>query len=111
ALKILGVVTARGGSKGLPGKNLRILAGKPLIAHTIDTAIESRAFDRLILSTDDDAIAAAGRTRGCDVPFMRPAGLARDETPHLPVPQHAVEWLRANEGYSTAARTCLRHGR
>ena len=82
---VLAVIAARGGSKGLPGKNLRPLAGKPLIAHTIDTARESKAFDRLILSTDDEAIATAGRSRGCDVPFMRPAELARDETPHLPV--------------------------
>jgi CMP-N-acetylneuraminic acid synthetase len=61
SIKVLGVITARGGSKGLPGQTLRLLAGKPLIAHTIDTARESLAFDRLILSTDDSAIAAAGR--------------------------------------------------
>jgi len=102
-VKVLGVVTARGGSKGLPGKNLRALDGKPLIAHTIDAARESRAFDRLILSTDDDAIAAAGRACGCDVPFMRPAELARDETPHLPVLQHAVQWLREHERYEADA--------
>ena len=96
-------MTARGGSKGLPGKNLRPLAGKPLLAHTIDTARESRAFDRLILTTDDAAIADAGRSRGCEVPFMRPAELARDETPHLPVLQHAVDWLRAHEGYEPDA--------
>ena len=102
-MRVLGVITARGGSKGLPGKNLRSLAGKSLIAHTIDTAIESRAFDRVILSTDDDAIAAEGRSRGCDVPFKRPAELARDETPHLPVLQHAVEWLRAHDGYTPDA--------
>jgi len=102
-LKILGVITARGGSKGLPGKNLRPLAGKPLIAHTIDTARESNAFDRMILSTDDDAIAAAGRARGCDVPFMRPPALARDETPHLPVLQHAVNWLRDHDQYEPDA--------
>jgi N-acylneuraminate cytidylyltransferase len=103
SLKVLGVITARGGSKGLPGKNLRPLGGKPLIAHTIDTARESKAFDRVILSTDDEAIAAAGRSRGCDVPFMRPADLARDETPHLPVLQHAVEWLRGHERYEPDA--------
>jgi len=57
----------------------------------------------VILSTDDDAIAAAGRARGCDVPFMRPAELARDETPHLPVLQHAVGWLREHEGYAPDA--------
>jgi CMP-N,N'-diacetyllegionaminic acid synthase len=102
-VRVLGVITARGGSKGLPGKNLRPLAGKPLIAHTIDTAIESKAFDRVILSTDDDAIAEAGRSRGCDEPFRRPADLARDETPHLPVLQHAIEWLRTNEGYTADA--------
>ena len=102
-MKVLGVITARGGSKGLPGKNLRVLAGKPLIAHTIDTARESKAFDRLILSTDDDAIAAAGRSQGCDVPFMRPAELARDETPHLPVLQHAVAWLAAHDNYTPDA--------
>lgn len=92
-------MTARGGSKGLPGKNLRPLAGKPLIAYTIDAARESSAFDRVILSTDDSEIAAAGRALGCDVPFMRPAELARDETPHLPVVQHAVRWLDEHAGY------------
>jgi len=102
-VKVLGVVTARGGSKGLPGKNLGLLAGKPLISHTIDTAHESRAFDRLILSTDDEAIAAAGRACGCDVPFMRPAELARDETPHLPVLQHAVRWLHDHDRYEPDA--------
>ena len=102
-MNVLGVVTARGGSKGLPGKNLRPLAGKPLLAHTIDTARESRAFDRLVLSTDDAAIADAARARGCEVPFMRPAELARDETPHLPVLQHAVAWLRERAGYAPDA--------
>jgi CMP-N,N'-diacetyllegionaminic acid synthase len=102
-LKILGVITARGGSKGLPGKNLKPLAGKPLIAHTIDTALSSGAFDRVILSTDDEGIAAVARTHGCDVPFMRPADLARDETPHLPVLQHAVQWLSDHERYQPDA--------
>jgi CMP-N,N'-diacetyllegionaminic acid synthase len=102
-LKVLGVITARGGSKGLPGKNLKPLAGRPLIAYTIDAARESRALDRVILSTDDEAIAAAGRSCGCDVPFMRPADLARDETPHLPVMQHAVQWLRERDRYEPDA--------
>jgi len=102
-MKVLGVITARGGSKGLPGKNLRPLAGKPLIAHTIDAARDSRAFDRVVLSTDDDAIAAAALARGCEVPFLRPVELARDETPHLPVLQHAVQWLRECERYEPNA--------
>jgi CMP-N-acetylneuraminic acid synthetase len=98
-VKVLGVITARGGSKGLPGKNLKPLAGKPLLAYTVDAARESGAFDRLILSTDSDDIAAAGRALGCDVPFQRPAELARDETPHLPVLQHAIQWLDERQHY------------
>ena len=96
-------MTARGGSKGLPGKNLRPLAGKPLIAYTIEAAQASGALDRLILSTDDAAIAEAGRALGCDVPFLRPAELARDDTPHLPVIQHAVRWMDEHAGYQPDA--------
>jgi CMP-N,N'-diacetyllegionaminic acid synthase len=98
-LKVLGVITARGGSKGIPGKNLKLLAGKPLIAYTIEAARESSAFDRVVLSTDAGDIADAARSLGCDVPFMRPADLARDDTPHLPVLQHAVQWFDAHEHY------------
>jgi CMP-N,N'-diacetyllegionaminic acid synthase len=96
---VLGVVTARAGSKGIPGKNTRRLAGKPLIAYTIESALASGAFDRLILSTDDDEAARIARDLGCDVPFMRPAELSADDTPHLPVMQHAVAWMRDHEGY------------
>ena len=99
-MKVLGVVTARSGSKSIPGKNIRILGGKPLIAHTIDAARESGAFDRLILSSDDEQAAAIARARGCDVPFMRPDSLAADDTPHLPVLQHALTWLRDHEQYT-----------
>jgi CMP-N-acetylneuraminic acid synthetase len=98
-VKVLGVITARGGSKGIPGKNLKLLGGRPLIAYTIDAARQSDVIDRLILSTDDAAIAEAARGFGCEVPFLRPPELARDDTPHLPVMQHAIEWLAANEGY------------
>jgi len=98
-LKVLGVITARGGSKGIPGKNLRPLAGKPLLEYTIDAARESGALDRVLLSTDDPAIADAARAYGCEVPFLRPGDLARDETPHLPVMQHVVRWLDEQEGY------------
>ena len=106
-LKTLGVVTARGGSKGIPGKNLKPLAGKPLLAYTIEAAHAAGVFDRLILSTDDDAIANYARTLRCEVPFMRPADLARDETPHLPVLQHAVSWLAQHEGYHPDAVVIL----
>jgi CMP-N,N'-diacetyllegionaminic acid synthase len=97
--RVLGVITARAGSKGIPGKNIRPLAGKPLILYTIEAALASGAFDRLILSTDDEQAAALARAHGCEVPFMRPPELAADDTPHVPVMQHAVAWLRDREGY------------
>jgi CMP-N-acetylneuraminic acid synthetase len=96
---VLGVVTARAGSKGIPGKNTKLLAGKPLIAYTIDAAVASGVFDRLILSTDDERAAAIARDLGCEVPFLRPAELSADGTPHLPVMVHAAEWLRDREQY------------
>lgn len=97
--KILGIITARGGSKGIPGKNIKALAGKPLIFYTIDAAQKSGVFDRIILSTDDQEISDVAKSYGCEVPFMRPKKLAEDGTPHLPVIQHAVEWLKEHEGY------------
>ena len=95
----LGVITARGGSKGIAGKNVRLLAGQPLIAYTIRAATEAGVFERLIVSTDDPTIADVARRLDCEVPFLRPAELARGDTPHLPVMQHAVAWLRDSEGY------------
>jgi CMP-N,N'-diacetyllegionaminic acid synthase len=97
--RVLGVVTARAGSKGIPGKNTKLLAGKPLILYTVEAALASRAFDRVILSTDDELAASISKASGCEVPFMRPAELSADDTPHLPVMQHALAWLRDHEGY------------
>lgn len=91
-MRVLGVVTARGGSKGIPRKNVRILGGKPLIAWTAAAARDSR-LARTILTTDDAEIADAGRIAGLDVPFMRPAELATDAAPTLPVLLHAVRAL------------------
>jgi len=99
ASRVLGVVTARAGSKGIPGKNVKLLAGKPLILHTIESAKASGAFDRIILSTDDDVAASIAREHGCEVPFMRPAKLCTDTTPHLPVMDHALRWLRDHDRY------------
>jgi len=96
---IVGVVTARGGSKGIPGKNLKLLGGKPLIAYTLECAAASGVLDRVIVTTDDEAIADLARAWGGEVPFLRPAELAGDETPHLPVMQHALAWLRDRQGY------------
>ncbi len=91
----LGVVPARGGSKGIPRKNLAALAGRPLLAYTADAARASGRLARVVLSTDSPEIAAAGEALGLDVPFMRPAGLSADDTPMLPVLQHALETLAA----------------
>jgi CMP-N,N'-diacetyllegionaminic acid synthase len=102
-VRVLAVIPARGGSKGIPGKNLKLLAGKPLIVYTLEAADLSGVFDRLIVSTDDRAIAEVAQAHGCEVPFLRPPELARDDTPHLPVMQHAVAWLRDHEAYQPDA--------
>lgn len=91
----LGLVPARGGSKGVPGKNARLLAGRPLIGYAADAARRSGVIDRLVLSTDSSEIAAIGRAEGLDVPFMRPADLAADDTPMAAVIRHALEQLAA----------------
>ena len=95
---ILGVIPARGGSKSVPGKNVRLLANRPLLAYTIQEAIKSRYLHRLVLTTDDDEIAEVGRRLGAEVPFMRPAELAGDDVTDLPVFQHCLDWLAANQG-------------
>lgn len=97
--RVLAIVPARGGSKGVPGKNLRKLAGRTLLDYTALAARESGVIDRIVLSTDSAEIADAGRQAGLEVPFMRPAALAQDDTPMLPVIQHAVETL-ATDGWT-----------
>jgi len=91
--KILGLIPARGGSKGVPGKNTRHLGGRPLIEYTIEAARLSNVVDRLVVSTDSEAIADVARSLGADVPFMRPSELAGDRAAMLPVIQHAVSSL------------------
>lgn len=103
---VLGLIPARGGSKAIPGKNLVSLLGKPLLAYTGEAALASKSLDRIIVSTDDGAIAAAARGMGLDVPFLRPADLAGDETPMLPVIVHALDWCEAN-GMGVAAIVLL----
>ena len=92
-MKILGLIPARGGSKGIPRKNIKHLLGKPLIAWTIEAALKSLKFDSLVVSTEDDEIAEVARAYGADVPFMRPAELARDSTPGIFPVLHAIEKL------------------
>ena len=98
-MNILGLITARGGSKGIPGKNIVPVAGKPLLAYTCEAALGSRHLTRTVLSTDDAAIAEVGRACGVQAPFMRPEELSRDDTPSLPVAQHAVKWLVERENW------------
>jgi CMP-N-acetylneuraminic acid synthetase len=96
---VLGLVPARGGSKGVPGKNIRPLAGRPLLEYTARAALASGVLQRVVLSTDAPEIADAGRAVGLDVPFLRPAALAQDDTPMLPVVRHAIDTL-ASEGWA-----------
>ena len=98
--QILALIPARGGSKGIPRKNLVPLLGKPLVAYSIEQALASKWITRTIVSTDDDEIAAVARRFGAEVPFMRPAEFARDHSLDLEVFQHALSWLRDNESYN-----------
>ncbi len=92
------IIGARGGSKSVPGKNIADLAGQPLIAWTVQAALRSHV-ERTIVTTDDPAIADAARAAGAELPFVRPAELAGDETPGTDPVLHAVEWLEQHEGY------------
>lgn len=98
-MKVLAIIPARGGSRRVPKKNIRLLAGKPLIAYTIEVALQTGCIDRVIVSTDDDEIAYIAQKYGAEVPFMRPAGLAQDDTPDQPVFRHALDWLKEHEDY------------
>jgi CMP-N,N'-diacetyllegionaminic acid synthase len=89
------VIPARAGSRGLPGKHLRLLGGEPLIVHTIRAALQATRVDRVIVSTNDPAVARVARRAGAEVPFRRPDSLAGDETPTVPVIRHAVDWLES----------------
>ncbi|MCC6176784.1 MAG: acylneuraminate cytidylyltransferase family protein [Chloroflexi bacterium] len=97
--RALAIIPARGGSKGVPRKNLKLLGGKPLIAWSIEAARAAAELDRCIISTDDPEIAEVAEAYGAEVPFLRPAEYARDNTPDLPVFQHALAWLAEHEEY------------
>lgn len=100
--RILAIVPARGGSKGIPGKNIKPLAGRPLIAWTLSSAKQSSVIDRLLVSTDSREIASVCETLGTPVPWLRPAELARDESPSIDFVLHALDRL-AEEGYAPDA--------
>ena len=97
--EVLALIPARGGSKSIPRKNLLMVAGKPLVAHSIDQALASRHITRTIVSTDDLEIADVAREFGANVPFMRPLEFAQDHSPDIDVFRHALEYLRDCEGY------------
>jgi CMP-N,N'-diacetyllegionaminic acid synthase len=97
--QVLALIPARGGSKGIPRKNVMVVAGKPLIAHSIALALASACITRTIVSTDDEEIAAVAVAHGADVPFRRPPELAGDLSSDLDVFRHALAWLRDREGY------------
>ena len=96
---VLAIVQARGGSKGLPRKNLRLLRGHPLVAYSIASALAARSITRVIMSTDDDEIAQVAKQYGAEVPFIRPAELAQDDTLDFPLFDQAIRWLAEHEGY------------
>jgi N-acylneuraminate cytidylyltransferase len=95
---VLAVIPARGGSKGVPRKNIRLLAGKPLIAYAVETARSCSLIDRVIVSTDDVEIAKVAQEYGAEIPFLRPAELAQDDTPEWLVWQHAIRTLSGEAG-------------
>ncbi|HEY9089488.1 MAG TPA: acylneuraminate cytidylyltransferase [Anaerolineaceae bacterium] len=97
--EVLAIIPARGGSKGIPRKNIREFAGYPLIAYSIAAGLKAQSVTRVIVSTDDAEIAETARAWGAEVPFMRPDEFAQDSTLDLPVFEHALRWLSEHEGY------------
>lgn len=98
--EILAIIPARGGSKSIPRKNIKLLCGKPLIVYTIEEAKKSRYIDRIVVSTDDPEIAHIAKEYGAEVPFLRPKELAGDDVTDLPVFQHCLIWLKKHKSFS-----------
>jgi CMP-N-acetylneuraminic acid synthetase len=99
ALRTIALIPARGGSKSIPRKNILAFAGHPLIAYSIAAGLAAESIERVIVSTDDAEIAEVARRYGAEVPFLRPVEVSQDDTPDLPVFQHALRWLSDREGY------------
>ncbi|WP_026839486.1 cytidylyltransferase domain-containing protein [Gillisia sp. JM1] len=101
-MKILGIIPARGGSKGIPKKNIKLLGGKPLLHYTIEAAKASKLLSKVILSSDDPEIIKVAEKAGLEVPFIRPENLAQDDTPSLAVIKHALDFFKnKNEEFDT----------
>jgi N-acylneuraminate cytidylyltransferase len=105
---VLAIIPARGGSKSIPKKNIRLFAGHPLLAYSIVAGLQSKKVGRVIVSTDDEETVEIAKTYGAEVPFRRPVELAQDSTPDFPVFRHALEWLEAEEGYKPEVIVQLR---
>jgi len=99
-LSVLALIPARGGSKGIPRKNVRPFLGRPLVAWAVAAGLASERVDRVVVSTDDEEVAAAARAAGAEAPFLRPADLATDLSPTAPAVAHALAWLDEVEGWS-----------
>lgn len=99
---VLALITARGGSKGIPGKNIRMVGGKPLLAWSIEAAKAAACVERIVLSTDSVEIRDVGVRYGAEAPFLRPPELAAEATPGVAPVLHAVRWLEENQGYHPA---------
>ncbi|WP_165730513.1 acylneuraminate cytidylyltransferase family protein [Polaribacter sp. 20A6] len=104
-MRILGLIPARGGSKGVPGKNIKLLGGKPLLEYTSEIALASKYLSKVVLSSDDDKIIDIAKGLGVEVPFKRPANLAEDASPTLPVIKHALQFYKDKGEYFDAV--CL----
>ncbi len=98
--EVLAIIPARGGSKSIPGKNIKLFAGHPLLSYSIAAGVQAELVDRVIVSTDDEQIATVAKQSGAEVPFMRPLELAQDHTPDLPVFMHALNWLQEEQSYT-----------
>ncbi|MBW8039165.1 MAG: acylneuraminate cytidylyltransferase family protein [Planctomycetes bacterium] len=98
-MKVVAIIPARGGSKSIPLKNIKSFCGKPLLVHSIETALGCSTIDRTIVSTDSEQIATVAKEACAEVPFLRPAEFAQDDALDLPVFLHCLDWLKANEGY------------
>ena len=99
-MNIIAVIPARGGSKGVPDKNIKLLAGKPLIAYSISAAIKSKLIDRVIVSTDSEKYASISKDYGAEVPFIRPNEYSGDDSTDYGFVKHLLDWLAENEGYN-----------
>ena len=108
AVNVLAVIPARGGSRGIPRKNLACINGRPLVVHSIEHALASRRVSRIVVSTDDPEIAQVARAAGAEVPFVRPSELSGDEVLDLPVFEHVLRFLAASEGYAPEVVVHLR---